>query len=53
MNEKEFSLSPHLNDLASYGELFDDEFVNVGCAVLENINYAIITSYINHTLVIH
>ena len=23
-NENDFSLSPHLNDLASYGELFND-----------------------------
>ena len=52
VNEKEFSLSPHLNDSASYGELFDDQFVNVGCVVLESINYAIITSYINHTYIL-
>ena len=51
MNEKEFSLSPHLNDLALYGELFDDWLVNVGCVILENINYTIITSYFHHTYI--
>ena len=29
----------------------DDQFVHVGCVVLENINYTIITPYINHTLI--
>ena len=42
----EFSLFPHLNDLALYGELFDGYFINVGCVVLKNINYTIITSYL-------
>ena len=54
MNEKEFSLFKHPNNLASYGELSDGWFINVGCMVFENrINYAIISSYINYTLVIH
>ena len=38
--------------LASYGKLFDGSFIKVGCVVSEIINYAIISSYINHTFVI-
>ena len=34
-----------------YGELFDGKFTNVGCVVLENIDYVIITPYISHTFI--
>ena len=51
-NEMEFSLSPHFVNFALYGELFEGQFINVGCVVLEIINYAIISSYISHTLII-
>ena len=37
VNEKEFLLLPHIANLASYNELCDGWFVNVGCVVLGNI----------------
>ena len=39
------SLSPRLNNLASYGGLHNGYFITVGCIVLENkINYIITSS---------
>ena len=43
-----FSLPPHTTGFASYGEYFDGKFLNVGCVVLENINYLISSSYFHH-----
>ena len=41
----------HRADLASYGELFDNKFINAGCVVfLENVNLCY--HELPHTLII-
>ena len=49
------SKGSHFAYLASYGELFDNKLMHVGCkvscVVSGKINYAIITSYINMIII--